>query len=120
MLTYLYFSLFYNDKTNIHENKSSRKIHREPICEIKFTRNVKKMTHENKSTQTFLSLRYRVLANLKMTHKGFECCYVGFKCCLYVCNSNTMQLTFSRSVCHLLIDQIRQMFYIHYMDRFFW
>ena len=42
----------------IRENKSSRKIHRKLFREIKSTRNVYKMTRENKSTWKFLSLRY--------------------------------------------------------------
>ena len=45
------------NSTKIHEYKSSRKIHRQPIRKIKSTRNVKKMTRKNKSTQKFLSLR---------------------------------------------------------------
>ena len=49
---------------------------------------------------------FQVLANLKMAHKGFEYCYVGFKCYLQVCNSNTVQLTVSRSVRYLLYDQL--------------
>ena len=40
------------------ENKSSRKIHGQPIREIKSTKNVKKMTRENKSTRKFLSSSY--------------------------------------------------------------
>ena len=39
-------------------------------------RNLKKITLENKSMRKFLSLRYQILAYLKMAHKRVECCNV--------------------------------------------
>lgn len=48
---YIYITLI---KTKIRKNISSRKIHLQPIQEIKPTRNVKK----DKSTRKFLSLKY--------------------------------------------------------------